>query len=146
MEQKLWLFFTCSLKVYRVTLKPSLTHLVKVIILYSCSNICFHLISSAHIKHSSAFYKCKPARNFLITLLLTNSSGNVVFFLFFLFGVALGLCENKVLHRHVCIVLLPNPPIAILELPNCLSHWMANFAKVRQEYNKHVTMKVLISA
>ena len=23
-------------------------------------------------------------------------------------------------HRHVCIVFLPNPPMAILELPNCL--------------------------
>ena len=37
----------------------------------------------------------------------------------------LDLCENKVLHRHVCIVFLPNPLIAILELPNCLSHeWL----------------------
>ena len=25
-------------------------------------------------------------------------------------------------HRHVCIMFLPNPPIAILELRNCLSH------------------------
>ena len=45
----------------------------------------------------------------------------------------------------------PNPPIAILELPNCLSHEWLTFLKrcywlVRQEYNKHVTMKVLISA
>ena len=61
------------------------------------------------------------------------------------------LCENKVLHRHVCIVFLLNPPIAILELPNCLSHEWLTFLKrcywlVSQEYNKHVTMKVLISA
>ena len=36
-----------------------------------------------------------------------------------------GLYESKVLHRHVRIVFLPNPPIAILELPNCLSHeWL----------------------
>ena len=34
-------------------------------------------------------------------------------------------CENKVLYRHVCIVFLPNPPIAMLELPSCLSHeWL----------------------
>ena len=49
------------------------------------------------------------------------------------------------------LVFLPNPPIAILELPNCLSHEWLTFLKrcywlVRQEYNNHVTMKVLISA
>ena len=59
--------------------------------------------------------------------------------------------ENKVPHRHVCIVFLLNNLIAILELPNCLSHEWLTFLKrcywlVRQEYNKHVTMKVLISA
>ena len=65
--------------------------------------------------------------------------------------VGQGLCKYKVLHRHVCIVFLPNPPIVILELPNCLSHVSLTFLKrcywlVRQQYNKHVTMKVLISA
>ena len=29
---------------------------------------------------------------------------------------------RSLVHRHVCIVFLPNPPIAILELSNCLSH------------------------
>ena len=65
--------------------------------------------------------------------------------------VGQGLFENKVLHCHVCIVLLPNPPIAIVQLPNCLSHECLTFLKrcywlVRQEYNKHVTMKVFIAA
>ena len=60
--------------------------------------------------------------------------------------VGQGLCKNKVLHRHVCIVFLPSPPIAIPELPNCSSHEWLTFLKrcywlVRQEYNKHVTMK-----
>ena len=32
------------------------------------------------------------------------------------------LCKNMVLRRHVCIVFLPNPPIAILKLPNCSNH------------------------
>ena len=64
--------------------------------------------------------------------------------------VGQGLCENKVLHRHVCIVFLPNLPIAILESPNYLGHKWLTFLKccywlIRQEYNKHVTMKVLIS-
>ena len=59
-----------------------------------------------------------------------------------------GLCENKVLHRYACIVFLPNPPTAILELSNCLSYEWLTFLKrcywlVRQEYNKYVTMKVL---
>ena len=50
-----------------------------------------------------------------------------------------GLCKDKVLHRHVCIALLPNPPIVILELPNCLSHEWLTFLKrcywlVRQEF------------
>ena len=59
--------------------------------------------------------------------------------------------EYKVVHRHACIVFLPNPPIAIFELPSCLSRKWLTFLKrwyslVRQEYNKHVTMKVLISA
>ena len=54
--------------------------------------------------------------------------------------VGQGLRENKVLRRHVCIVFLPNPPTAILELPNCLSHEWLTFLKrwfwlVRQEYN-----------
>ena len=52
------------------------------------------------------------------------------------------LVKHKVLHRHVCIVFLPSSPIAILELPNCLSHEWLTFLKlyywlVRQEYNKH---------
>ena len=39
----------------------------------------------------------------------------------------------------------------VLELPNCLSHEWLTFLKlcywlVKQEYNRHVTMKVLISA
>ena len=59
--------------------------------------------------------------------------------------------ENKVLHRHVSFVFLPNPPIVILELPNCSSHGWLIFLKrcywlVRQKYNKHVTMQDLISA
>ena len=33
----------------------------------------------------------------------------------------IGLCKDMGLRRHVCIVFWPNPPIAILELPNCLS-------------------------
>ena len=41
----------------------------------------------------------------------------------------MAICENKVLHRHVCIVFLPNPPIAIAELPNCLSHECLTFLK-----------------
>ena len=45
------------------------------------------------------------------------------------------------------VKVLPNPPIAILELPNCFSHEWLTFLKrcywlVRQEYNKHVTIKV----
>ena len=43
--------------------------------------------------------------------------------------VGQGLCKNKVLHRHVCIAFLPNPPIVILELPNCLSHEWLTFLK-----------------
>ena len=48
-----------------------------------------------------------------------------------------------VLHRHVCIVFLLNPPIAILELANCLNRERLTFLKrcywlVGQEYNKHV--------
>ena len=40
----------------------------------------------------------------------------------------------------------PNPPIAILKLPNCSSHRLLTFLKrfywlVGQEYNKHVTTK-----
>ena len=63
--------------------------------------------------------------------------------------VGQGLCKNKVHHRHVRFVFLPNPPIAILELPNCLRHEWLTFLKrcywlVRPEYNKHVTMKALI--
>ena len=55
------------------------------------------------------------------------------------------------LHRHVCIVFLPNPSIAILELPNCLSYGWVTYLKrcywlVGQEYNKQVTMKDPISA
>ena len=50
----------------------------------------------------------------------------------------------QVLHRHVCIVFLPNPALAILGLPNCLSHeWLAFLKRcywlVRHEYDKHVT-------
>ena len=64
--------------------------------------------------------------------------------------VGQGLCENKVLHRHLCIVFLPNRPIVIHELPSCLSHEWLTFQKrcywfiVRQEYIEHVTMMVLI--
>ena len=39
--------------------------------------------------------------------------------------------ENKVFHRHVCVVLFPNPLIAILELPSCLSHEWLTFLKGR---------------
>ena len=51
--------------------------------------------------------------------------------------------------RVYCV--LPNLPITTLELPNCFSHERLTFLKrcywlVRQEYNKHMTMKVLISA
>ena len=61
------------------------------------------------------------------------------------------LCKDKVLHLHVCIVFLPSSPITIPEIPNCLSHKWLTFLKrchwlVRQEYNKHVTIKGLISA
>ena len=38
------------------------------------------------------------------------------------------VCKNIVLHRHVCIVSWPNPPIAILELPIVYVQ-MANFPK-----------------
>ena len=34
-----------------------------------------------------------------------------------------------VLHRHVCIVFLLNPPIAILELANCLNRERLTFLK-----------------
>ena len=35
------------------------------------------------------------------------------------------LCKNMVLHCHVRIVFLPNTPIPIVELPNCLSNgWL----------------------
>ena len=44
-----------------------------------------------------------------------------------LVGQRLG--KNMVLHRHVCIVFLPNPPIAILELPYCLSRGWLTFLK-----------------
>ena len=30
--------------------------------------------------------------------------------------------KNTIFHRHVCIVFWPNPPVAILKLPNCSSH------------------------
>ena len=41
--------------------------------------------------------------------------------------VGQGLCKNKVVHRQVCVMFWPNPPIAILELPNCLSYgWLAS--------------------
>ena len=43
--------------------------------------------------------------------------------------VGQGLCENKVLHRHVCIVFLPNSSITNIELPNCLSHEWLTFLK-----------------
>ena len=59
--------------------------------------------------------------------------------------------QSMGLHRHVCIVFWPNRPIAILELPNCLSYGWLTFLKrcywlVGQEYNKQVTMKDPISA
>ena len=46
--------------------------------------------------------------------------------------------------RVYCV--LPNPALAILELPNCLSHeWLAFLKRcywlVRHEYDKHVTGK-----
>ena len=61
------------------------------------------------------------------------------------------LCNNIVLHRHVCIVFLPNPAIAILELPNCSRRGSLTFLKrwcllVKREYNTQVTMKNLISS
>ena len=61
------------------------------------------------------------------------------------------LCKNMIPHRHVCIVLLPNPPIAILELPYCSSlAWLTLLKRcywlVRQKYNTHVTTKDLIPA
>jgi hypothetical protein len=37
---------------------------------------------------------------------------------------------NLVLHRHVCIVFLPNPPIAISNLPRCSSHGEVTFIEV----------------
>ena len=42
---------------------------------------------------------------------------------------------------------LPNPPLAILELPNCLGHEWLTFLKrcywlFRQKYNEHVRMYV----
>ena len=40
-----------------------------------------------------------------------------------------GLRKNKVLHRHVYIVFLLNPPMAILELPNYLSNQWLTFLK-----------------
>jgi hypothetical protein len=55
---------------------------------------------------------------------------------------------NLVLHRHVhvCIVFLPNPPIAISNLPYCSSHGKVTFLKhcfwlVGQKHNTHVTVK-----
>ena len=44
---------------------------------------------------------------------------------------------------------LPNLPIAILELPNCLSHRWLTFPKrcywfVGQQYNKHVTTTIFL--
>ena len=57
--------------------------------------------------------------------------------------VGQGLCKNKVLHRHLYIVFLPNQPIAILELPKFSSHEWLTLPKrcywfVRQEYNRYV--------
>ena len=54
-----------------------------------------------------------------------------------------------VLYRYLRIVFWPYPLIAILKLPNYLSHRWPTFLKrcywfVRQEYYKHVTMKGLI--
>ena len=37
------------------------------------------------------------------------------------------LYKNMVLHRQVCIVFLPNPPIGILQLPYCPSRGRLNF-------------------
>ena len=58
--------------------------------------------------------------------------------LVFNINIGHGLYENKVLH-NVCIVFLPNPPTAILELPNRLSHESLTFLKrcywlARQEF------------
>ena len=43
--------------------------------------------------------------------------------------VGQSLCQNKVLHRHVCIVFLRSPLITILKLPNCFSHEWLTFSK-----------------
>ena len=61
------------------------------------------------------------------------------------------LCKSMVLYRHVCFVFWLNPPIAILKLPNCLSHEWLTFLKrcdwlFGQEYSKHETIKDRISA
>ena len=52
-----------------------------------------------------------------------------------------GRYKNQVLPRHLCVVFLPNLPIEILKLPNCLSYEWLTFLKrcyllIRQEYNK----------
>jgi hypothetical protein len=62
------------------------------------------------------------------------------------YHVSQRLFINKVLHRHVCIVFLPNPPRAISNLPYCSSHGWVTFLKhcywlVGQKYNTHVTVK-----
>ena len=59
------------------------------------------------------------------------------------------LFKNMVLHRHVCIVFLPNPPIGILKLPYCSSRGWLNFLKrcywlVRGKDNAHVMTKDLM--
>ena len=61
------------------------------------------------------------------------------------------LFKNMVLHRHVCIVFLPNSPIGVRKLPYCSSRGWLNFLKrfyslVREKYNTHVTTKDLIPA
>ena len=56
--------------------------------------------------------------------------------------VGQGLYKDIGLCRHVCIVFWPNPPIAILESPNCLSYGWLTFLKrchwlAGQENNLH---------
>ena len=94
--------------------------------------------SPAHMNSPLEEKVCKLSRITIITVYLIIYVGQ-------------GLCENTVVHLDVSFVFLRNPPIAILELPNCLSHEWLTFLKccywlVRQECNKHVTMKDLISA
>ena len=54
----------------------------------------------------------------MMVWLIVNGEGLeiIIITIQFIIYVGQGLCKSKVLHRHACIVFLPNPPIAILEL------------------------------